>query len=721
MAGSSSHERGHEQGGTWTPDEVNALLDEQYQIHHEGIGGMSSVPEPPAIFKSPRSKFRSRRSGSQREASQSRAESPQDGREVYPELDRPQSIVNSSSHRSAPKSRSWALTSSDEADESDVGPDEEAMSSEAERDETVLDESMPAHQSSRIIEAMLLTAPTAPLRTMPLPWENNTWLQSLLTGSPIVPMPRLPTPVPYDHRLTPEEPKYEQVRAPRTLGAGPRKAPREWEEEKSKSRQAALQLWVNFIRGYEEFSALGRYLSRAEDSDKMCILKDTFEGKATSTIRGRGYSMLQYSRWAESCAVRVFPITESKVYEFFKFSRGLGVSATRLTRFREALAFSLHTIGLDLNAEVLQSRRVAGAALSLKKTKRARVQRPPLTVAHVLWLEGYVCSATAGFDCVFAGFLLFMLHCRCRFSDAMHVDSEPRIDGPWVESETSEFKTKNSKGRKDMVLPLVGCSEGLSMRPWAQKWLEARKALGLCAGPRKPFMPVMLGTGVWTNAALSNHEANELIRELFSKAPFPLPGVGTHSFKGTILSWIAKANVPQESRKLLGGHVIQGDVTMHTYGRDALSGPLREMEAVLIDIFEDRFRPDVSRSGMYVKKQRSLPERSPAEQTLKERSPSSSEESYSDSSSSSSGSDPGNEKVAILLHPRDESKAQVEPPEPVWQHRTRFTFHRLPAKGTGAFACGRAVSTAFLECAVLPKVLTPRCAVCFAGAAYAFF
>ena len=66
-----------------------------------------------------------------------------------------------------------------------------------------------------------------------------------------------------------------------------------------------------------------------------------------------------------------------------------------------------------------------------------------------------------GFDCVFAGFLLFMLHCRCRYSDAMNVDTEPRVDGTWIESETSEFKTKNSK-RSKRLGATVG---GLRRRP----------------------------------------------------------------------------------------------------------------------------------------------------------------------------------------------------------------------------------------------------------------
>jgi len=228
-------------------------------------------------------------------------------------------------------------------------------------------------------------------------------------------------------------------------------------------------------------------------------------------------------------------------------------------------------------------------------------------------------------------------------------------------------------------------------------------------------MPVMLGTGVWTGAALTNHEVNELIQDLFRQAPQALDGVGSHSFKTTILSWIAKANIPPESHKLLGGHIVAGDITMHTYGRDALSGPLREMEDVLWDIFEDRFRPDHDRSGMYVKRIRPSGEKLGAAPVETD-----SDESYSSSSASSSDPDPGQERVAILLHPVEKNVVQAPTPEPLWQHRTRFTFHRLGTKGSGSFACGRAVTAAFLACSVLPKVLTPRCTVCFPDGSFTF-
>ncbi len=50
--------------------------------------------------------------------------------------------------------------------------------------------------------------------------------------------------------------------------------------------------------------------------------------------------MMQYFNWASGAGVAAFPLTEDKVYSYFSYARHTGVAATRLTRFREALAFA---------------------------------------------------------------------------------------------------------------------------------------------------------------------------------------------------------------------------------------------------------------------------------------------------------------------------------------------------------------------------------------------
>ena len=52
--------------------------------------------------------------------------------------------------------------------------------------------------------------------------------------------------------------------------------------------------------------------------------------------------------------------------------------------------------------------------------------------------------------------------------------------------------------------------------------------------------------------------------------------VGAHSLKATALSWAAKADIPSDVRRFLGGHAIPKDKSMLEYGRDNLAGPLRE-------------------------------------------------------------------------------------------------------------------------------------------------
>ena len=76
--------------------------------------------------------------------------------------------------------------------------------------------------------------------------------------------------------------------------------------------------------------------------------------------------------------------------------------------------------------------------------------------------------------------------------------------------------------------------------------------------------------------------------------------VGTHSCKGTCLSWGAKAGVPLEVRRLLGYHSGGGDKTTLCYSRDAMSGPLDDLQRVVDDVASGALQPDHTRSGYRV-------------------------------------------------------------------------------------------------------------------------
>jgi len=76
--------------------------------------------------------------------------------------------------------------------------------------------------------------------------------------------------------------------------------------------------------------------------------------------------------------------------------------------------------------------------------------------------------------------------------------------------------------------------------------------------------------------------------------------IGTHSCKATCLSWMAKAGVDLSCRRLLGYHVDPTTKTCLVYSRDAVSGPLRELDRVLKMIRALKFSPDSTRSGYFL-------------------------------------------------------------------------------------------------------------------------
>ena len=132
----------------------------------------------------------------------------------------------------------------------------------------------------------------------------------------------------------------------------------------------------------------------------------------------------------------------------------------------------------------------------------------------------------------------------------------------------------------------------------------------------------------------------------------------SHSCKTTMLSWAAKAGLPMEDRRLLGGHSNPGEKMTLEYSRDALAGPLLRLEEVVRAVRKGEFRPDSTRSGRWAKSSgRSLAKRArlaDAPSAKSSSSESSSGERSSSDSSSASGDDI--EGLAAIV---EESKPEV--------------------------------------------------------------
>ena len=99
-----------------------------------------------------------------------------------------------------------------------------------------------------------------------------------------------------------------------------------------------------------------------------------------------------------------------------------------------------------------------------------------------------------------------------------------------------------------------------------------------------------------------------MLRHLLSRlgfVPESLTNVGSHSRKATLSSVCAKAGMPRDLCRTLGGHAVQGDRSVDEYSRDVLAFPLLELGRLLEKVREGEFMPDSSRSGRW---RRSVPQ-----------------------------------------------------------------------------------------------------------------
>ena len=105
--------------------------------------------------------------------------------------------------------------------------------------------------------------------------------------------------------------------------------------------------------------------------------------------------------------LKLFPAFEEEAYNYVRELYLYKAPATRANRFREAVAFMKGVMGLDEAEDILQSRRIAGAALKSLMTKRPQVQRDPLTTLWLTIFERVAMSGTDDIEAVFCGMVCF--------------------------------------------------------------------------------------------------------------------------------------------------------------------------------------------------------------------------------------------------------------------------------------------------------------------------
>ena len=119
-----------------------------------------------------------------------------------------------------------------------------------------------------------------------------------------------------------------------------------------------------------------------------------------------------------------------------------------------------------------------GAAGASVAGKHPLQQRPPLAARAVELLEAFVATSGDGRAVCFVGYCLLLLHARARFGDAMFLQSEPQIDGQWLECESCKSKT-SSRNPVKQLLPLAGLAGGLTGGSWGELWLGILYTFGV--------------------------------------------------------------------------------------------------------------------------------------------------------------------------------------------------------------------------------------------------
>ena len=488
---------------------------------------------------------------------------------------------------------------------------------------------------------------------------------------------------------------------------------RAWEASLEARLVAAIRKWQGIIvQAPLEFD-LGRRVSRDRPLGDTLPqgLRYVFAGKAAETLHGRANPFLRFIKWCRDAGEEAFPLCEPLVFRFCTEMEGGCSAPTFLHSFLTTLRFAHYILGLSNALECAARCRVAGVARLMYLSKKKKRQRPPLTVEMVVALETLTCNAEApALDRVIAGFFVLLVFSRGRFSDGLHMQnlrseipasaSADSLAG-YVEADVARTKAAYTLERKTMFLPIVAPRNGLSGRDWFAGFAEARQASGVPTGPGLPLLPARTTSSGWATVPPKAGVAGSWLRGVLQGLGFATRDVaplGTHSCKATALSWTAKFGLDSATRRTLGYHSSKEDRMTHVYSRDAIAAPVRELQRVLTEIREKRFKPDETRSGYFR-----------TEQELQE----------SDTESSCDEEDDGEDQGALedaveaYVQPWAEVPGAEEDRAPVARHKVSRTIHAVADEAGNRTRCGKLLNANYCTLAEAPKFMYPLCRRCY--------
>jgi hypothetical protein len=207
---------------------------------------------------------------------------------------------------------------------------------------------------------------------------------------------------------------------------------------------------------------------------------------------------MSFGRWKKSLNVNaaIFPVSEIEAYTYVRELREHNAPRTKPARFLEALSFSYHMLGAEVD-NAMHSPRVRGAAITPLVVPR---KKTPLSFPQVAMFEKLAMD-DAGQVGIFAGYICMILHMRLRWSDGQYSQHEPSTDifqgRGFLECQLYHHKNAGRQKQAKRLLPAACVIPGFSGEDCATSWLDHRVHCGLRAGPGVPTMPAPLASGGW--------------------------------------------------------------------------------------------------------------------------------------------------------------------------------------------------------------------------------
>ena len=516
----------------------------------------------------------------------------------------------------------------------------------------------------------------------------------------------------------------------KTLKAG---RERDWNAVLSSHRLAAFLKWEKILMsGLLDFEAGVQFRQSRLAGRKprmRTYLEDVLSTKSSDTLHTRANPVVRYLKWAADKGIRGFPLNEADVYEYVTI--GCQDAAPTYARsFVSSLAFMHHALGCKSAGVCVSSKRIVGAASRQYLNKKKQVQKQPLKVCHVETLER-ICLGELQMtphDRIASGFFLYMIYARARHSDAQN-SSKLVLDSYWdgavlrgyLEAEVARTKTSYNLERKTRYLPMVCPIRGVLDRPWGQAWMDVLDEWGPPRGEGKPLLPAPTSAGGWTKTPLKAEDSAAWLRHLLMSAGATYEDVknyGTHGCKATTLSWAAKFGCRREVRSMLGYHVHGDGGTDLIYGRDNVAAPLRELEAIVLEISRRKFMPDATRSGMFALA-REVPDDANQDPHVRGSEGVDGEVQLSSSSSEGSEDEEAPDHLQLeeaLEQVMDRWDQKLGPGQSdslvFFRHLTSRILHWSADEYADKFVCGRDPGNSYLKLDSRPKVFHPACKQC---------